>query len=326
MQRRDFVILVGGAAAWPFSARAQRPERVRRIGILFGGFSDDDPEPPTRVEAFRRHLQQLGWTEGRNLQIDLRIGAGDRERLREYAAELIGLMPDVLSANGGAALTALVRQTRTIPIVFANVFDPVEGGAVESLARPGGNVTGFSNFEPPMTGKWLELLKEIAPAVNRVAIMFDRGTYTRFRRAVEDLAPSFHLQCVPAPVTNAADIEHAIELIGREPGGSLIVMGTVAAAHREAIVRLAEEHRVPAAYPFGYYVRLGGLVSYGVDGVDPWRRAAPYVDRILRGAKPADLPVQAPTKFELVINLKAAKALGLTVPATLLATADELIE
>jgi putative ABC transport system substrate-binding protein len=304
MQRRDFVILVGGAAAWPFSARAQRPERVRRIGILFGGFSDDDPEPPTRVEAFRRHLQHLGWTEGRNLQIDLRIGAGDRERLREYAAELIGLMPDVLSANGGAALTALVRQTRTIPIVFANVFDPVEGGA----------------------GKWLELLKEIAPAVNRVAIMFDRGTYTRFRRAVEDLAPSFHLQCVPAPVTNAADIEHAIELIGREPGGSLIVMGTVAAAHREAIVRLAEEHRVPAAYPFGYYVRLGGLVSYGVDGVDPWRRAAPYVDRILRGAKPADLPVQAPTKFELVINLKAAKALGLTVPATLLATADELIE
>jgi ABC-type uncharacterized transport system substrate-binding protein len=331
MRRRDFITLLGGAALapsllGPFAGRAQQPERVRRIGILFGGFGDGDPEPTARVEAFRRHLQELGWTDGRNIKIDLRIGAGDAARVRAYAAELVGSKPDVLAANGGPALVALVRETRTIPIVFANVFDPVAGGFVAGLARPGGNVTGFAEFEPAMAGKWLELLKELAPTVTRVSVIFDRGRARGFRRAIDDLAPSLRLLPVFAGVANAADIEHAIEATARDAGGSLIVMGSIAAAHREAIVRLAAQHRVPAAYPFGYFARLGGLVSYGADGVDLWRRAAPYVDRILRGAKPADLPVQTPTKFELVINLNAAKALGLTVPATLLATADEVIE
>jgi putative ABC transport system substrate-binding protein len=328
--RRRFISLLGGAAAmWPLAARAQRPDRTRRIGILFGGFSDTDPEPRARIEAFRHHLQELGWIDGRNIKIDLRFGAGDANRMRTYAAELIGMMPDVLAANSGPAVAAFARQTKTIPIVFANFFDPVGSGYVASLARPGGNITGFSNFDPAMTGKWLELIREIAPSVTRVVAIFDRAnpSYAEFGRAMESSAPLFHLQYASAPVSGAADVQHAIDMLARESNSGLIVAGgTIASAHGQMIIQLAAHHHLPAVYSFGYYARLGGLVSYGVDGVDLWRRAATYVDRILKGAIPADLPVQRPTKFELVINLKTAKALGLEVPPTLLARADEVIE
>jgi putative ABC transport system substrate-binding protein len=330
VKRRDFISLLGGAAvAWPLAADAQQPERLQRIGILFGGFSDTDPEPRARVAAFTRNLQELGWTDGRNIQIELRIGAGKADRVKAYAEELIGRTPDVLAANSGPALAALARQTKSIPIVFASVLDPVGSGFVASLARPGGNITGFSNFEPAMSGKLLGLLKEIAPEVTRVLVMFDRAnpSYAEFDRAIENSAPSLNLQHRSAAVTNAADIEHAIDSFAHDRGGGLVVVGgTVAAANREAIVGLAGRYRVPAIYSFGYYARIGGLMSYGVDGVDLWRRAATYVDRILRGAKPGDLPVQRPTKFELTINQKTAKTLGLQVPPTLLALADEVIE
>ncbi|HSR76374.1 MAG TPA: ABC transporter substrate-binding protein [Xanthobacteraceae bacterium] len=329
MKRREFITLLGGsAAAWPLAARAQQPERMRRIGVLFSGFSDTDPEPQARVEAFRRQLQDVGWIEGRNVHIDLRIGAGNAERVRAYAQELVGMRPDVLAANAPPALRALAQETQTIPIVFASVPDPVANGFVDSLARPGGNITGFASLEPAIVGKWLELLKEIAPNVTQVSVIFDHGSPSSgdYERAIADLAPSFHLEYANAAVSDAAAIEQAIVSRARESGGGLVVMGTVAAAHREAIVRLAAKYRVPAVYSFSYFARLGGLVSYGVDGVDLWRRAAPYVDRILRGAKPADLPVQRPTKFELVVNLKTAKALGIDVPPTLLARADEVIE
>jgi putative ABC transport system substrate-binding protein len=313
---------------WPLAAHAQQPEGIRRIGVLFSGFSEIDPEPQARLGAFRRELQELGWTEGRNVRTDIRIGAGQSERVRTYAQELVALKPDVLAVNASPALSALARETQTIPIVFANVFDPVGGGFVETLARPGRNITGFASLDPGMTGKWLELLKDIAPSVTSVQAIFDRGSasYAEFGRTIADLAPSFQLHYADAPVADLAEIEQAIESSARESGGALIVMGTVAAANRAALVRLAADHRVPAIYSFGYYAHIGGLLSYGVDGVDLWRRAAPYVDRILRGATPADLPVQAPTKFELVINLNTARSLGLNVPPTLLARADEVIE
>jgi putative ABC transport system substrate-binding protein len=330
IKRREFISLLGGAAAgWPLAARAQQPERVRRIGILFGGFSDTDPEPRARVAAFTRGLQELGWAGGRNIQIDLRIGAGNADRVKAHAEALIGSTPDVLAANSGPAVAALARQTKTIPIIFASVLDPVGSGFVASLAQPGGNITGFSNFEPAMGGKLLEFLKEIAPEVTRVLAVFDRAnpSYLEFNRTIESLAPSLHVQYRSAAVANAAEVEHAIESFAHDPGGGLIVVGgTVAAANREAIVGLAGRYRMPAIYSFAYYARIGGLMSYGVDGIDLWRRAASYVDRILKGAKPADLPVQRPVKFELMINLKTAKALGLQVPPTLLAIADEVIE
>jgi len=329
VNRRELITLLGGAAGWPLAARAQQPGRIRRIGILFGGFSDTDPEPRARVGAFTHHLEELGWIDGRNVQIDLRIGAGDADRVQAYAEELIGMMPDVLAANSGPAVAALARQTKTIPVVFASVLDPVGGGLVASLARPGGNITGFSNFEPAITGKWLELLREIAPSLTRVTAIFDRAnpSWAEFARAIENAAPSFYLQYTPAPVANGADVQQAIDAMARESNSGLVVVGgTVASAHHRTIVELAARYRLPAVYPFGYYARAGGLISYGVDNVDLWRRAATYVDRILRGATPADLPVQLPTKFELVINLKTAKALGLDVPATLTARADEVIE
>ena len=330
VRRREFITLLGGAsAAWPLTARAQPSEHVKRIGILFGGFSDTDPEPPARVAAFTRNLQELGWTDGRNVQIELRIGAGNAERVKAYAEELIGRMPDVLAANSGPAVAALARQTQTIPIVFASVLDPVGAGFVASLAKPGGNITGFSAVEPAITGKWLELLKEIAPEVSRVLVVFDRAnpSNAEFDRLIEGLAASLNLQHGSAAVADAAEIEHAIDSFAHDRGGGLVVVGgTIAAAHRERIVGLARHHRLPAIYAFAYYPRIGGLLSYGVDGVDLWRRAATYVDRILRGTKPADLPVQTPTKFELVINLKTARELGLQVPPTLLAIADEVIE
>ncbi len=334
MRRREFITLLGGAVAWPFAARAQQIaiERVRRIGILFGGFSETDPEPLTRIEAFRRQLQQLGWVDGHNIKHDVRFGGGDENRLRVNAQELLGLMPDVIVANSAPAVMALARETKTTPIVFANFFNPVGSGLIASLARPGGNITGFSNYEPAMAGKWLELLNETAPGVTRVVAMFDRtnalnAEYAEFAQTAERLAPSFHLQYTAAPVSNAADVQEAIDAIAREPHSGLIVMGgTVTSANRETIVRLAAQHRLPAVYAFRYYVTSGGLLSYGVDGADLFRRTATYVDLILRGAKPADLPVQTPTKFELVVNVKTAKVLGLEVPPTLIARADEVIE
>ena len=333
--RREFITLLGGAAAaWPLTASAQQMpiERAQRIGILFGGFSETDSEPLTRIEAFRRQLQQLGWVDGHNIKQDVRFGRGDEIRLRANAQELLGLMPDVIVANSAPAVMALARETKTIPIVFANFFNPVGSGLIASLARPGGNITGFSNFEPAMAGKWLELLNETASSVARVVAIFDRANalnteYAEFAQTAERLAPSFHLQYIAAPVSNAADVQEAIDASAREPHSGLIVMGgTVTSANRETIVRLAAQHRLPAVYAFRYYVTSGGLLSYGVDGADLFRRTATYVDLILRGAKPADLPIQTPTKFELVINLKTALALGLDVPPSLLSTADEVIE
>jgi ABC-type uncharacterized transport system substrate-binding protein len=329
--RREFITLLGGAAAaWPLAAQAQQPGRVRRVGILFGGFSDTDPEPRLRVAAFTQHLQELGWTLGRDMLVELRIGGGDADRVRAYARELIDMMPDLLAANSAPAAAVLAQQTKTIPIVFASVLDPVGSGIVASLARPSGNATGFSTFEPAMTSKWLELLREVAPRVTRVTAIFDRAnpSWIDFARAVENAAPLFHLQYIPAPVAFETDVQQAIDGIAREPNGSLIIVGgTVASAHRRTIVQLAARLRLPAVYPFGYYARLGGLMSYGVDNVDLWRRAATYADRILRGATPADLPVQRPTKFDLIINVKTATALlGLEVPPSLLARADEVIE
>jgi putative tryptophan/tyrosine transport system substrate-binding protein len=331
MRRRNFIVgLASTTATWPLAARAQqRPDRVRRVGILFGGFSDSDPELKARVAAFKRQLQELNWIEGRNVHIDLRFGRGDKDRLRANAQELIGLMPDVITANSAPAVLELARQTKVIPIVFANVFDPIGSGLVASLAQPGGNITGFSSFEPAMVGKWLELLKEIAPSVTRVTAMFDRdiSSDAQFAQTAERLAPSLNLQYVAAPVSNAADIQEAIDASVRQSNCGLVVMGgTMTAANREAIVQLAAQHRVPAIYANRYYVTSGGLLSYGVDGVDLFRRAGTYVDLILRGTKPPDLPVQTPTKFELVINLKTAKSLDLNVPDKLLATADEVIE
>jgi putative ABC transport system substrate-binding protein len=330
MRRREFISLLGsGAATWPLAARAQQTERVRRIGILFGGFSEADSEPRARIEAFTRQLQEFGWIDGRNIKIDVRFGGGDDNRRRTYAEELIGGMPDVIVANSALAVVALAQQTKAIPIVFTSFIDPVGSGLVASLARPGGNITGFSNFEPAMTGKWLQLLKEIAPGVIRVVAMFDRSnpSNAEFARTAENLAPAFHLQYASAPVSNATDVQEAIDVVARQPNSGLVVFGgTVASANREAIVRLVAQHRMPAIYAFRYYVTSGGLLSYSVDAVDLFRRAATYVDRILKGAKAADLPVQRPTEFELVINLKTANALGLAVPPTLLATADEVIE
>jgi ABC-type uncharacterized transport system substrate-binding protein len=303
---------------------------MRRIGILFGGFSDSDPEPRARVEAFRRHLQELGWTDGRNIQIDLRIGAGDANRVRANATGLMDLMPDVLAANSTPALVALKKETSAIPIVFVNVVEPVAAGFVASLAHPGGNITGFTNFEDSMGGKWLELLKEIAPGTTRIALILDPAqpaTASGFRRAIESAAPSFGVQLTSTFAGDAVEIERFItEFDGRTGGGLVVPGGTSASANRELLIELTARYRLPAIYAFGYFPRMGGLISYGVDGIDLWRRAATYVDRILRGAQPRDLPIQQPTKFELVINLKTAKALGLEIPPTLLARADEVIE
>jgi putative ABC transport system substrate-binding protein len=329
MNRREFIRLLAATAVTPpLVARAQPPDSVRRIGIFFGGFSETDPESRARIEAFTQRLQELDWIEGRNIKFDLRFGGGDNNRQRAYAAELIGMMPDAIVANSAPAVMALVRQTKTIPVVFANVFDPVASGFVASLARPGGNITGFSNFEPTMAGKWLELLKEIAPGVTRVTAMFERSNpNAEFARIAEQAAPSLHLQYTAAPVSSATDIQNVIHAIVQESNSGLVVIGgTITSANREAIVGLASQHRLPAVYAYRYYVTSGGLLSYGVDSIDIFRRAAGYVDRILKGTKPADLPVQQPTKFELVINMKTAKALGLEVPPTVLARADKVIE
>jgi ABC-type uncharacterized transport system substrate-binding protein len=329
MRRREFIALLGGAAvAWPLAARAQQPERMRRIGVLMN-LAADDPEGQARLTAFLQRLQQLGWTDGRNLRIDYRWGTGDADRYGRYAAELVALAPDVILAPIAAVVVALRRATRAVPIVFVQVTDPVGAGLVESLARPGGNATGFMNYEYGLSGKWLELLKQIAPRVTRAAVLRDPTEATGIGQfaAIQSMAPSLGVVISTVNMYDAAEIERVVAAFARGPNGGLIVPGaTLATLNRELIITLAARHRLPAVYSNSIFVTGGGLIAYGPDRVDQYRRAAGYVDRILKGEKPADLPVQAPTKYELVINLKTAKALGLEVPATLLARADEVIE
>jgi putative ABC transport system substrate-binding protein len=328
MKRREFITLFGGAAAtWPLAAGAQQTERMRRIGVLMN-FTSDDPQSQDRLAAFVQGLQELGWTVGRNLRIDYRWGAGNVERYRTFAAELVALTPDVLVTVGAPAVEALQRATRTVPIVFATVTDPVGGGLVANLARPGGNTTGFTLSEYGLSGKWLELLKEIAPRVTRAAVLRDPVAVgiAQFA-AIQAVAPSLQMELSPVDVRDPSEIERAVTAFADRPNGGLIATASAPTAiHRELIIALATRHKLPAVYPFRYYVTAGGLISYGPDSVDQFRLAAGYVDRILRGEKPGNLPVQAPTKYELVINLKTAKALGLTVPDKLLVAADEVIE
>jgi putative ABC transport system substrate-binding protein len=329
MQRREFITLLGSATvAWPLAVRAQQPERMRRIGVLMS-VAADDPEGQARLTAFLQGLQQLGWADGRNVRIDIRWGAGDADRYRRYAAELVALAPDVILAASSSALEPLQQATRTVPIVFVTIADPVGAGFINSLARPGGNATGFSQFEYGVIGKWLELLKEIAPGVTRVAVIRDPTISAGAGQfgAIQTAAPSFGVEVNPVNMRDAGEIERAIAGFARSPNGGLILTaGPLGTIHRELIVTLAARHKLPAVYYERYFVIGGGLISYGPHLIDQYQRAAGYVDRILKGEKPADLPVQAPTKYELVINLKTAKALGLTVPQTLLARADEVIE
>jgi putative ABC transport system substrate-binding protein len=328
-RRREFITLLGGAAvAWPLAARTEQGERMRRIGVL-QSLAADDPEGQARLAAFAQGLQQSGWTIGRNVQIDTRWAAGDAERFRRYAAELVALAPDVILAVGAAAVGPLQQATRTVPIVFVNTSDPVGAGFVESLARPGGNATGFLLYEYGTSGKWLELLKEIAPRVTRVAVLRDSALAAGIGQlgAIQAVAPSFGVELRPVDVRDAPETERAVAAFARASDGGLIVTGsTLALVHRDLIVTLAARHKLPAVYFQRVFVTSGGLISYAPDQIDQFRRAGGYVDRILKGAKPADLPVQAPTKLELAINLKTAKALGLEIPPTLLARADEVIE
>jgi putative tryptophan/tyrosine transport system substrate-binding protein len=327
MKRRDFITLLGGAAAWPVAARAQQGERMRRIGVLVA--VADDPEGQTRIAAFLRGLQQLGWVDGRNVQIDMRWAAGDPDRFRKYAAELVALAPDVILAAGGAVVPLLLQATRTVPIVFTQTSDPVGGGFVDSLARPGGNATGFLAFEYGISAKWLELLKEIAPRVTRAAVIRDVAIASGTGQwgALQSAAPSFGVELSPVNMRDASEIERAIAAFARSPNGGMILTGSaLAVVHRDLIITLAARHKLPAIYYSRSFVTGGGLISYGPDPIDLHRRAASYVDRILKGEKPADLPVQAPTKFQLVINLKTARSLSLEVPPMLLARADEVIE
>ena len=329
MRRREFITLLGGTAIWPLAARAQQSERKRRVGVLMG-LSADDAEAQDRIAAFVHGLQHLGWTDGRNLQIDYRRGAGDTDLTRRYAAELLALAPDVILAAGSQSVAALQQTATTVPIVFANVVDPVGAGFVARLARPGGNATGFTPFEYSLNGKWLELLKEIAPNLTRIAILRDPGIATGIGQfaAIQAMAsPSLGVELSPIDVRDGGKIERDIAALARESNSGLIVTASSGASvHRELIIMLAARHGLPAVYPFRYFVTRGGLISYGPDPTDQFRRAAGYVDRILKGEKAADLPVQSPTKYELAINLKTANALGLTMPPSLLARADQVIE
>jgi putative ABC transport system substrate-binding protein len=327
--RREFITLLGGASvAWPLAARAQQRERTRRIGVLMPQAADDS-EYQNRLAAFLQGLQELGWTVGRNVRIDPRWAAGDTERIRRYAAELVALTPDVILASTSPSVAALQQASHIVPIVFAAVTDPVGQGFVASLARPGGNTTGFALYEYGIGAKWLDLLKEIAPGVTRVAVLreptlpFTSGQLG----AIQAAASSLRVEVSPLSVRDAGDIEPNIAAFAREPNGGVIVLGSPStAAHRDLIIKLTAKHRLPSIYTTRYFVAEGGLMSYGPDRADLYRRAAGYVDRILKGEKPADLPVQAPTKYELVINARTAKALDLAVPSTLLARADEVIE
>jgi putative tryptophan/tyrosine transport system substrate-binding protein len=328
VKRRDFITLLGAAAAWPLAVRAQQPEPMRRVGALMNTAADS-ADGQARFAAFVHGLQQLGWTDGRNARLDVRWAAGDPERIRRYAAELVALAPDVILASGGTTLGPLRQVSRTVPTVFTGVSDPVGAGFVDSLARPGGNATGFIAFEWNISGKWLELLKEIAPGVTRAVVLRDTelGPGASQFAVIQAVAPSLRVEVNPVNVGGAAEIERAVAAFARAPNGGLIATGGGRMrSHRDLIVKLAARHKLPAVYYDRVYVDSGGLISYGPDFVDQFRRAAGYVDRVLKGEKPADLPVQAPTKYEFVINLKTAKALGLEIPDKLLALADEVIE
>jgi putative ABC transport system substrate-binding protein len=328
MLRRKFITLLGGAAAWPLTASAQQGDRVRRIGVLMA-YDENDPAPKTSVSAFTQALADLGWTDGRNARIDFRWGGVDINRIRALAQELVGLQPDIVLTHTTLATAALQRETRTIPIVFVSVSDPVASGIVPRLSRPSGNITGFASLEATLAGKWLEFLSEIAPRLKRAAIMFnpDAATASAFMPSFEMAARPLKVEPIIAPVHSNVEIETAIIALGREPGGGLVVVPDFFMfVHRAPIISAAARNNVPAVYPISAFAREGGLLSYGVDLVDPWRRAATYVDRILRGAKPGDLPVQLPTKFEMVVNRKTATALGLAVPPSILVRADTVIE
>jgi putative tryptophan/tyrosine transport system substrate-binding protein len=328
LRRRDFITLLGGAAAtWPLAVRAQQPERVRHIGML-NILGLDDPEAQARTKEFEQTLQQLGWTVGRDLKIETRQVGGDTDRLRRYAAELIALAPDVIVSVGSLAVAPLQQATRTIPIVFVNVPDPVGAGFVQSMANPGGNITGFLNFEYSMSGKWAELLKQIAPNVTRALVLRDPASAAGIGQfaAVRSAAQSLGIELTPVNVRDADEIERNVVAFARSGNGGMIVTAGGSAAHRGQIISFAARHKLPSVYPYRYYAVDGGLITYGPNTRDLFRRAAGYVDRILKGEKPADMPVQAPTKYELVVNLKTAKALGLTIPQSLLATANEVIE
>jgi putative ABC transport system substrate-binding protein len=327
--RREFITLLGGAAvAWPLGARAQQGDRVRRIGVLLS-LDENDPLAKPRVSAFRQALADLGWTDGRNVRMDLRWGGDDNNRIRALAQELVGLQPDVIvTDNTTPGTVAVQRETRTIPIVFANAMDPVASGLVERLDRPSGNITGFASNEATLGGRWLELLSEIAPGLKRAAIMFNPDLLASiYMPSFETAARSLKVEPIISPVHSDVEIETAISALGREPGAGLLVIGDAfTTVHRAPIILAGARNNVPAVYNASFFARDGGLLSYGVDRVDIIRRAASYVDRILRGEKPGDLPVQFPTKFEMFLNLKTAKALSITVPASLLARADEVIE
>jgi putative ABC transport system substrate-binding protein len=326
--RRAFVAALGSVAAWPLVARGQQSERLRRVGVLFPGMAAD-LENQNRVAAFQKGLHELGWTDGRNLRIDYRWGGGDADRIRNSAAELVALAPDIIYAVTSAAVGPLLDATHAVPIVFAAVADPVGAGYVDSLARPGGNVTGFLLFEYGIAGKWLELLKEIAPAVTRGAVLRDSNTSTGIGQwaVIQAMAPSIGVELSLINIRDASSIERDIAAVAHSPNSGLIVTAATSAnQYRDLIIKLAADHKLPAIYFERYFVTGGGLISYGPHMVDQFQRAAGYVDRILKGEKPGDLPVQAPTKYELVINLKTAKALGLSVPPALLARADEIIE
>jgi len=327
--RREFITLLGGAAAaWPLAAHAQQGGRMRRVGVL-QNLASDDPAEQARLMAFGQGLQELGWTIGQNVRIENRWSAGDPDRIRRNTEEMVALAPDVILASGNAGVAPLLQATRTVPVVFVIVPDPVGAGFVDSLARPGGNATGFIAYEYGLSGKWLEVLKEIAPGVTRAAVIRDPALASgpgQFA-AIQSIAPSLGVEVSPVNVRDAGEIERAITAFAHSPNGGLIVTGSaLVGLHRHLIIALAARHKLPAVYVERTYVAAGGLISYGSDFLDQYRRAASYVDRILKGEKPADLPVQQPTKYELVINLKTAKALGLDIPPTLLARADEVIE
>jgi putative tryptophan/tyrosine transport system substrate-binding protein len=329
MRRREFITLLGGATAtWPLAARAQQPDRTRRIGALIG-FAEGDQEQRARTAAFLNRLRELGWTDGRNIQIDYRYTDGDTDRMRVAANELVALSPDLILAQTNPVLAALRQATSSVPIVFVQVSDPVGGGFVASLARPGGNMTGFTNFEPEMGGKWLETLTEATRGLTRAAILLHPkiAAHAAFLRAAQAAAPTLGTTVIAAEAVDGSEIERSVSAFSADPNGGLIVLPSpLVILNRDPIIALAARYRLPAVYPYSFFANAGGLISYGIDQVEQWRRAASYVDRILKGEKPADLPAQQPTKYELVINLKTAKALRLEVPPTLLARADEVIE
>jgi putative ABC transport system substrate-binding protein len=330
MRRREFITLLGGAAAaaWPLAVRAQQPERMRRVGILMNAAADDS-EGQSYVAAFQEGMQELGWSVGRNLRIDLRWGGNDADRWRRYADELVGHSPDVIVAAGGVIVSLLQRVSRTVPIVFAQSIDPVGAGVVASLARPGGNATGFAQFEYSLSGKWAELLKEIVPGLKRIGVLREPANPAGIGQwaIIQAAATAAGMEVSPLAVRDPGEIERGVANFAREPNGGLVVaVASSTNLHRGAIIASAARHRLPAVYAYRYFVTAGGLISYGPDLRAQYRHAAGYVDRILKGEKPADLPVQAPTKYDLVINLKTAKALGLDMPPTLLARADEVIE